>query len=190
MNIKRGFTLVELLVVISILGVLATIGLMTFNSAQAKGRDAQRKSDLKQISSALELYYNDYGAYPASSGANTGQIIGCPTTTGTVCGWGSGQFTDDKTIYMRQMPKDPMSNQSYYYRGVTVNGVENQGFQLYAKLENTQDATSCIGGDCGVHEDLPEGVVCSSGVVTASDCNFAVTSPNVAPTDDAVGITP
>ncbi|KKR41619.1 MAG: Type II secretory pathway pseudopilin PulG-like protein, partial [Candidatus Woesebacteria bacterium GW2011_GWB1_40_12] len=60
-NLSLGFTLVELLVVIAILGILATIGLVTFSSSQMRGRDAQRKSDLKQISSALEIYYNDYG---------------------------------------------------------------------------------------------------------------------------------
>jgi prepilin-type N-terminal cleavage/methylation domain-containing protein len=57
---RQGFTLVELLVVIAIIGTLVTIALVSFRSSQAKGRDAQRKSDLKQVSSALELYYSDY----------------------------------------------------------------------------------------------------------------------------------
>ena len=50
---RYGFTLIELLVVIAILGVLAAVGLATFNTSQMRGRDAQRKSDLKQISNAL-----------------------------------------------------------------------------------------------------------------------------------------
>ncbi|MCX6704946.1 MAG: prepilin-type N-terminal cleavage/methylation domain-containing protein, partial [Candidatus Woesebacteria bacterium] len=70
-----GFTLVELLVVIAVLGVLVTIGLTSFTSAQMRGRDTQRKSDLKEVSSSLEIYYNDYGRYPSASG---GQILGCP----------------------------------------------------------------------------------------------------------------
>jgi len=61
-----GFTLMELLIVIAILGLLATIGLGSFRTSQMKGRDAQRKSDLSQIQKALEMYYNDYSGYPAA----------------------------------------------------------------------------------------------------------------------------
>ncbi|MGB9706948.1 MAG: type IV pilin protein, partial [Microgenomates group bacterium] len=61
---KFGFTLIELLVAVAILGILATVGLGSFQSSQMKGRDARRKSDLSQIQKALEMYYNDKGAYP------------------------------------------------------------------------------------------------------------------------------
>jgi type II secretion system protein G len=172
---NRGFTLVELLVVIAILGVLVGIGLVSFMSAQARGRDAGRKSDLKQIGSALELYYSDYGSYPSASG---GKIAGCPSVTSTACTWGSGQFTDQKTLYFRVLPEDPITGQNYYYRTVTVNSVPNQGFQLFAKLENTQDP-ECLGGNCGTHSDLPSGVSCGG----TGTCNYAVTSPNTTPTE-------
>ncbi len=147
-KIKRnnfGFTLVELLVTISILGVLATIGLTAFTSSQARGRDAQRKSDLKQIASSLELYYADYGKYP-------------DTLT-----WGS-IFTDGKTTYFQVVPKDPSSSHTYVYR--IVPSSNNQKFQLFAHLENSQDINlitttySCGGG---------------------TNCNFAITSPNTTP---------
>jgi len=164
-----GFTLVELLIVVSILGILATIGLFTFNSAQTRGRDSQRKSDLKQIVSALELYYSDYGSYPL---ATNGNIIGCPSTTSTSCTWGTGSFSDATTVYFKVLPKDPKSNYSYYYR--TINS--EQGFQLFAKLENQEDP-NCINNNCGTHSDLPAGVVCGSGI----SCNFALTSPNTTP---------
>ena len=174
-NSKSGFTLVELLVVIAILGILSTIGLVVFSSAQMRGRDTQRKSDLKQISNALEIYYNDYGVYPASL---NGQVAGCPSTTSTVCSWGTGQFTDGKTIYLKTVPKDPASTYRYYYRTVTVGGSANQGFQLYAGLENSQDTSACIGNDCGTHTDLPAGVTCAGTV----GCNFSITSPNTTAT--------
>lgn len=172
-NIFDGFTLVELLVVIAILGVLVTIGLTSFTSAQMRGRDTQRKSDLKEVSSSLEIYYNDYGKYPSASG---GQILGCPIPV--ACTWGTGQFTDGKTIYFKVLPKDPSKGYNYYYRTVTVNSVANQGFQLYAKLENSQDI-SCIGSNCGSHIDLPSGVACRG----TTSCNFSITSPNVTATE-------
>lgn len=171
----KGFTLVELLVVIAILGVLVTIGLVSFVSAQARGRDTQRKSDLKQVASSLELYYSDYGKYPDSLG---GKIAGCPSVTSTPCTWGSGSFTDQKTTYFKVLPKDPSSGENYYYRSVTVGSVPNQGFQLFAKLENSQDP-ECIGGNCGNHTDIPVEVDCGG----TTSCNFAITSPNVTPAE-------
>lgn len=65
---RRGFTLIELLVVIAIIGILASVVLVSLSSARAKARDAQRMSDLKQITTALELYNASNGAYPTSGG--------------------------------------------------------------------------------------------------------------------------
>lgn len=171
-----AFTLVELLVVISIISVLASIVVVSFRSSQTKGRDAERKNDLKQINNALELYYSDYGKYPDSLG---GQIVGC---NGSSCSWGSGSFTDGKTVYMKVLPKDPISGSNYYYKTVTINGATNQGFQLYARLENTQDQ-GCLNGaqgtpDCSNPVGLPGGVSCGT-----KTCNFSITSPNTTPTE-------
>ncbi len=58
-NTKKGFTLVELLVVIAIIGLLATVAFLSLNRARSKARDAKRISDIRQVQSALELYYND-----------------------------------------------------------------------------------------------------------------------------------
>jgi prepilin-type N-terminal cleavage/methylation domain-containing protein len=62
---NHGFTLIELLVVIAIIGILSSVVLASLNSARAKGRDARRISDLKQLQLALELYYDANGSeYP------------------------------------------------------------------------------------------------------------------------------
>jgi prepilin-type N-terminal cleavage/methylation domain-containing protein len=63
---KRGFTLIELIIVIAIIGLLAVIVLVALNTAKAKSRDASRKTTVHQIESALELYYADNASYPPS----------------------------------------------------------------------------------------------------------------------------
>ena len=183
-KISAGFTLIELLIVMAILAILATVGLAFFTSAQARGRDTKRKSSLKQISTALELYYSDYETYP---GTSNGKILGCPSAGGSVhtCDWGTmgstSAFTDNVTVYMKIVPADP-SGYNYYYRTVIVD-TANQGFQLYAHLENSQDP-SCLAGsngspNCTSPADIPSGVSCGTGV-----CNFAITSANVTPTQE------
>ena len=64
---KKGFTLIELLIVISILGILAGLVAVNFNQARRRARDVARKSDLKQIQKAMELYKDDQTpqTYPA-----------------------------------------------------------------------------------------------------------------------------
>lgn len=70
MKKQRGFTLIELLVVIAIIGLLSTLAVVALNNARLKSRDAKRVSDIKQIQTALELYYNDANAYPEALGAS------------------------------------------------------------------------------------------------------------------------
>ncbi len=78
---QKGFTLIELLVVIAIIGLLASVVLLALNSARSKSRDAKRVADARQISSALELYYNDANSYPVSlaSLVSSGYIGAIPT---------------------------------------------------------------------------------------------------------------
>ena len=76
MNNKKGFTLIELLVVIAIIGLLSTMSVLALNSARARARDAKRISDIKQIQTALEMYYNDNNNYP-----NTLDQLTTTTTT-------------------------------------------------------------------------------------------------------------
>lgn len=65
-NKKSGFTLIELLVVIAIIGLLSTMSIIALNSARARSRDARRLADVKQMQTALEMWFNDNGTYPAT----------------------------------------------------------------------------------------------------------------------------
>lgn len=63
----RGFTLVELAIVITVIGILAAVTVVSYTGSQARSRDAGRQADIKIITEALELYYFDKGYYPNST---------------------------------------------------------------------------------------------------------------------------
>jgi len=172
---KRGFTLIELLVSITIIGILASIGLNTFTSAQKKSRDVKRKGHLKQIQDALESYYNDQEQYPADS---SGLIVGCGAAAAEDCTWGETAFsnTTTGTVYMIQMPQDPSNGTNYFYEAFSVSGVRTK-YQLYARLENTQDGD--VPKDSGNPQNYGTAVDCG-----AYDCNYGVSSPNMTPEQD------
>jgi len=90
MGYHKGFTLVELLVVIVIIGILATLATVAVSSARGRARDAKRVSDLKQISTALEMYYADYFSYPNL--ITPGQALTSP---------------DGSKTYMSKVPNNP-----------------------------------------------------------------------------------
>lgn len=108
MKTQKGFTLIELLVVVAIIGLLSSVVLSSLNSARAKARDAQRLSDIRQIQTALELYYNDNGKYPFNAGGGSlsalnvlvpkyiAKISNDPLNTGTTPTWA---WSNQKTYY-------------------------------------------------------------------------------------------
>ncbi len=71
---QQGFTIIELLIVIAIIGILAGLVLNNFQGAQAKARDAQRQTRINSIHSKLEEYYNNNGGYP--DGTVTSSLLG------------------------------------------------------------------------------------------------------------------
>lgn len=170
---NKGFTLVELLVVMAILGVLVTLVAGGFRTAQVRGRDSKRKSDLKEIANSLEVFYSDHNEYPEAVGGIIRACIYNPAEGSGDCEWGASEFTDGATVYFRTLPADPVSTQDYIYRRPA--GDDNrQKYQLFARLENPEDQ-NCLGGDC---ENPPVAHVCGVDI-----CNFAVTSTNASPTD-------
>jgi len=66
-KVNEGFTLIEVLIVVSIVGLLASVVLVGLGGFRAKGQDARRIADLRQTQNALELYYSKNSNYPVSS---------------------------------------------------------------------------------------------------------------------------
>ena len=157
-KVIKGFTLIELLVVISIIGLLSTLLLANFNSTRARARDAERKMDLKNIQTALRLYYNDFNKYPEND--DDGRIKGCETGGTSTCEWSTRDektsFSTDKDTYMSTLPGDPSSDRVYIYTQI-----DDDTYTLEACLENKSDKD--CGGDCtssfGVEDDAPEGCI-------------------------------
>ncbi|RME58130.1 prepilin-type N-terminal cleavage/methylation domain-containing protein [Candidatus Parcubacteria bacterium] len=76
---RKGFTLIEMLVVIAIIAILAGAVLVGLGGARRSGADARRVSDLQHVRTALELYYNRYQGYP------TNEDMGCEADDGAAC---------------------------------------------------------------------------------------------------------
>ena len=129
MQKKKGFTLIELLVVVAIIGLLATLSIVALNTARAKARDAKRVGDIKQIQTALELYYNDNSGYPTA-------VI---TTVGAIA--------TNSVIYMSKVPSapTPFDNAS----GTACNATNN--LYAYAAQNNNTSytITYCLGAPTG-----------------------------------------
>jgi general secretion pathway protein G len=162
-NMKKGFTLMELLIVIVLLGFLITAGVTSYTSSLKKSRDTKRKNDLRQIAISLETYNNDVGRYP--SGDSNGSIVGCD---GAACEWGNA-FKNLNTPYMVLLPGDASEAQRYFYAS------DGSYFQLYARLENTKD--SDIPRNTSDQARYFTQVYCGSGTGTVY-CNYGVASSN------------
>lgn len=163
---NKGFTLLEILVVMVILGVLVTIGLRSFATSQMRARDAKRKRDLEQVVNALEMYRSDKGYYPVSdegeiAGYNWGEVFNDPDNT--------------ETIYMGNLPTDP-GGLNYFYQALQLNDdeTEAQAYRIYAFLENEQDPDRVAEDDMSADYD---GDVISCH--PTSPCNYFISTSNL-----------
>lgn len=145
---KKGFTLIELLVVVAIIGILSALLMSNFVGVRQRARDAQRKSDLRQIQSALELYRADAGSYPTSA---SNDLASCGSSA-------SLKSQDNSSTYMQSIPCDPSTGSPYSY-----SSTDGTTYTLITCLENGNDS----------QKDSSNNNICS----TAGTYSYTVTNP-------------
>ncbi|MDP3881194.1 MAG: prepilin-type N-terminal cleavage/methylation domain-containing protein [bacterium] len=117
---NKGFTLIEILIVVGIIGILSSVILVGLGSSRERARDSRRVTDLRQIQQGLELFYTKNGEYPDGLDDLTSENIG-----------------------VRQLPTDPSTDEDYEY--ASCNG--GQDYMLKAELDSespnlTRDSVS------------------------------------------------
>lgn len=137
MKTSKGFSLLELLVAIAIIGLIIGISLPNFFGARQRARDVRRKGEAQQLKTALQLYFNDYQRYPDGSvdgdvinGCGVNGVSACPCASASFAAGGSGC----DTVYMTNFPNEFGTGIRYY----EVNS--GSGYCILATLENISDS--------------------------------------------------
>ncbi|GAV21174.1 general secretion pathway protein G [Mariprofundus micogutta] len=95
-NKEKGFTLIELMIVVAIIGILASIAIPQFASYRVKAFNAAAQADLHSAQTTFEVYFNDNSHYPNTTAPGTGAVtITDGTTTGTVNTSSNSRFASD-----------------------------------------------------------------------------------------------
>jgi prepilin-type N-terminal cleavage/methylation domain-containing protein len=156
---SKGFTLIEMLVVISIIGILATIVIANMSGVRERARDAQRKSDISQIQKAMEMYKNAQSpiAYPAT----------LPLLA---------------TTYMQAVPQDPSCPSGTCQTGRYIytylrNLTDTLQYTLWACLENKSDGQRDSARGVTSIPACYSGCEASGNAANATGVCYSVTQP-------------
>ncbi len=119
---QLGFTLIELMVAVTIIAMLTAAGLISYRQASISSRNSKRKADLEQIKAALVLYRTDNGKYPATS----------PSGFTSMGQYENPPYSTLQAYLSCQSPQDPKNVSPYVYTYAT----DTKSFSLCAVLES------------------------------------------------------
>ncbi len=148
MNSRKGFTLIEILIVVAIIAILASVVLVGLGPTQSAGRDARRVADLHESQNGLELYYNQNGKYPDAKSQSWVNI---------------GTTLEAANIGINSWPNDPSSGKNYFY-GTTAT---DNGYIVGANMENS------TGGEWNNYVAPSNFGTIANWTVTPSACTLA-----------------
>ncbi len=117
MKNQKGFTLIEILIVVAIIAILASVVLVGLGPTQSLGRDARRVSDIHEVQNGLELYYNSKGFYPVAASTAWSNLV---------------TALQGANVGVSSVPNDPNSTKTYNYGS----GGSGMYYVLQAGLEN------------------------------------------------------
>lgn len=151
MKHQRGFTLLEMMVVVAIIAILAAILIPNFTHARAQAATSACMNNVKTIATAMELYYTDKQSYPA--GSNT-SIDGTATGNGGILAG-----------YLGQPPEDPAAGAGKYYTFSTTSSGGVESYQIWCP--GTHDASTlkafaATSADTTIKYDSTKGITTSS----------------------------
>ncbi len=171
---NRGFTLIEMLVVIAIIAILTGIIVTNMSGAKAKARDAKRISDLGNIQMALELYFDRCNLYPQSDGVTVGQG-GDSSSCGRQKPGGTQYYSMSDFIETIPTPPNSTSAEVYAYKATP----DGRSYMLHTSLEVQNDSItkdSVPDSKRQYNIDSANDFSCYS---TNAPTNYCLSSPNI-----------
>ncbi|OGY60184.1 MAG: hypothetical protein A3B23_03985 [Candidatus Colwellbacteria bacterium RIFCSPLOWO2_01_FULL_48_10] len=142
----KGFTLIEMLVVVAIISILSGLTLTGIGGFTARARDTRRIGDLKNVQNYLEFYFTKCGIYPGTSACAIGSLANWSELSASLAGLGA------------KVPNDPISTRNYFYGVTTGNNLtyiigakletENKILGDSNEIDSTTGFTMTTGADC------------------------------------------
>jgi len=127
---RKGFSLTELMVAVSITSLVASMSAGQMDDVIPVARDAQRKANIRQVQTALHLYYADQGGYPVSGNS-------LPTTAGWEQMSAALEGSDPLLSYMPETPVDPLNYDAYKFKYWS----DGEKFKITFETEDLNDAS-------------------------------------------------